>query len=154
MPMRSQRVPMRLSRLPLRSPRVSIRSIGASMKGNRVPMTFLGNKGLLRYPLVYLGGHFECQEDILGALLDCLGLIWGNLGWLWGHSEWLRGFSYSRLEWGQSDKKLTSKIFFTFQVSCNISALHWPILFKFWWNDNYIDFAKQWWKPHLSISNN
>ena len=31
--------------------------------------------------------------------------------------------------------------------------MHWSILFKFWWNDNYIKFAKQWWKPHLSISN-
>ena len=40
------------------------------MKSNRVPMTILGqlfgHMGLLRSQLVYLGGHFECQEVTLG----------------------------------------------------------------------------------------
>ena len=111
-------------------------SVGAPGK------SFWVSKGLFWY----LWDYFEC-------MIWCLGPTWGSPGCLVGPSRWLRGFSYCSLEWGQSDEKLTCKNFFTFQVSCNISALHWPILFKFWWNDNYVKFAKQWWKPHLSISN-
>ena len=64
--------------------------------------------------------------------------------------EFLRDLSLLSLAWRQRTE-INFQFLCTFQVLINISALNWSILLKFWWNDNYIKFAKQWWKPHLFI---